>query len=155
MSFCNKSGKCGWRYDVVVAVVWLVTVTPAGERARLERVIDGDTIWVYVNGASERVRYLGINAPERDTACGKVATRVNRRLLRGKSLRLVGDADVSNRDVYGRLLRYVYAGNTLVNAALVRQGVAEARRYERGIDYYPEFARLQQSARAKNRGCVK
>ena len=154
MSFFKSSGNRFWRIDVGIAVVWLVTAMPAGEIATLVRVVDGDTIWVKIHNAIQSVRYLGINAEEWDTACGKVATRVNRSLLEGKTLRLVADADVSNKDRFGRLLRYVYAGDTLVNAELVRQGVAHARRYEWGIDHYPAYARLYYEAQAAQRGCL-
>ena len=153
MRIWKSSGKRYWRYDVVLAVL-LAIVTPAGEMATLERVVDGDTIWVRLNGAIQSIRYLGINAPEHTTSCGKQAMRVHWRLVKGKHLRLVGDADVSNMDVYGRLLRYVYADDVLVNAELVRQGVARARRYEPGIDLYPHFAQLEQEAEAAGRGCL-
>lgn len=158
MSTCKSSGKRSWRCEVVLAVL-LATITPAtatplGEGATLVRVVDGDTIWVRLNGSIEKVRYLGINAPESDTRCGKEAARVHRRLVQGKRLRLVRDTDVSDKDAYGRLLRYVYADGVLVNAELVRQGVAWARRYERGIDLYPQFAQLQQQAHAAGRGCL-
>lgn len=116
--------------------------------------MDGDTLWVRVNGTRESIRSLGLNAPEMDTRCGKEAMRAHRRLVEGKRLLLVRDADVSNRDSYGRLLRYVYADGFLVNAELVRQGVAWARRYEPGIDLYPQFAQLEQDAQAAGRGCL-
>jgi len=44
--------------------------------------------------------------------------------------------DVSETDQYGRLLRYIYIGNTFVNAELVRAGWAEARRYEPDTSEY-------------------
>jgi micrococcal nuclease len=158
MSTCKNSGKRSWRYEIVLAGL-MVTVTPAaatpiGEVATLERVVDGDTLWVRLNGTFQSIRYLGINAPELDTDCGKQATRVHRRLVKDKQLRLVPDTDVSNIDAYGRLLRYVYADGVLVNAALVQQGVAWARQYEPGIDLYPYFAHLQRVAQAAGRGCL-
>ena len=160
MSYVEKddSGKHYWRYDVslvvLLAMVTPATASPIGEVATLERVVDGDTLWVRLNGTFQSIRYLGINAPELDTDCGKLATRVHRRLVMDKHLRLVPDADVSNSDAYGRLLRYVYARDVLVNAELVQQGVAWARRYEPGIDLYPYFAQLQREAQAAGRGCL-
>lgn len=153
MNSCKSKGKPYWRFDVILVILWAV-VMPADEMATLERVVDGDTIWVHVNGTIESIRYLGVNAPERDTHCGEVATRIHRRLVQGKRLRLVPDADVSNRDAFGRLLRYVYADGFLINAELVKRGVARARRYEPGIDYYPQFAKLEKEAQANGRGCL-
>ena len=45
-----------------------------GEQATVTRVIDGDTIDVRLNGQTERVRYIGINSPEREEACYSAAT---------------------------------------------------------------------------------
>ena len=90
--------------------------------AKLIRVVDGDTIRARVDGVEERVRYIGIDTPERDQRCFVEATRLNERLLRRGRLRL--EFDVERRDRYGRLLAYVYAGDTFVNLQLVRRGLA-------------------------------
>jgi micrococcal nuclease len=87
------------------------------------RVIDGDTIRARVSGVEERVRYIGIDTPERDQRCFVAATRLNERLLRRGPLRL--EFDVDRRDRFGRLLAYVYAGDTFVNLQLVRRGMAD------------------------------
>ncbi len=93
----------------------------------VERVVDGDTI---VIAGGERVRYIGMNCPEMRGWDGKsepyaeLATKRNRQLVEGKKVRLV--KDVSERDKYGRLLRYVYVGDKFINAQLVREGLAYA-----------------------------
>jgi endonuclease YncB( thermonuclease family) len=48
----------------------------------------------------------------------------NRKLVQGQTVRL--ELDVQERDRYGRLLAYVYVGDTMVNAELVAQGYARA-----------------------------
>ena len=98
--------------------------------ARVLRVVDGDTILVAVGGRQERVRYIGVDTPEtvkphtRVQCFGKRASAANHRLVDGREVRLVADAEA--RDRYGRLLAYVYrAGDGLfVNEALVRGGYA-------------------------------
>ncbi len=85
--------------------------------------IDGDTIRARVAGVEERVRYIGIDTPERDQRCFVEATRLNERLLRRGRLRLEFDAE--RRDRFGRLLAYVYAGDTFVNLRLVQRGLAD------------------------------
>lgn len=103
---------------------------------RVVRVIDGDTVEIE---GGERVRYIGIDAPESVTpgepvGCfGEEASRANRELAEGKTVRL--EKDVTDRDRYGRLLRYVYAGDTFVNLELVRGGFAYAK------DYPPDSAK--------------
>ena len=47
------------------------------DTGKVLRVIDGDTIDVALNGERHRVRYIGINAPERDEPCFDEATEAN------------------------------------------------------------------------------
>src|SRR5690606_7819614 len=105
--------------------------TPAfggeGEQAIVTRVIDGDTIDVRLNGRTERVRYIGVNTPERDEVCYEAATAANAALVSGQQVTLV--RDVSETDSYGRLLRYVYVGDVFVHGEMVAVGFAEARAF--------------------------
>lgn len=106
------------------------TTLSAGDSARVTHVTDGDTIDVSLDGRDERVRLVGINAPEatHDECFSGEATAALADLVEGRSVRLVRDE--SDRDDYGRLLRYVFVGDTFVNEALVRHGFAQAYRYE-------------------------
>jgi len=122
-----------------------------GETAQLVRVIDGDTIDVRINGTKYRVRYVGMNTPERDQPCYNEATDANRSMLEGQTLTLV--KDTSETDQYGRLLRYIYAGDVFVNEELVRQGYAEVVRYDPDNAYWSAFRDLEQEAAQANRGC--
>lgn len=86
-------------------------------------VIDGETIDVDIDGQSARVRYILIDAPERDEALYAEAIAANQQLVAGQVVRL--ERDVSTTDRFGRLLRYVYlADGTFINAEMVRQGYA-------------------------------
>src|SRR3989344_1004643 len=72
-------------------------------------VVDGDTIQIETG---ETVRYIGIDTPEtvhpkKPVECyGKEASNKNKELVQGK--RVVLEADKEDKDLYGRLLRYVY-----------------------------------------------
>ena len=123
----------------------------AGESARVTRVIDGDTIDVRIGDVSYRVRYIGVNTPESDQVCYDEATDANAALVSGQTVTLV--KDVSETDQYGRLLRYVYVGNTFVNASLVRDGWAENAEYPPDTAHASEFRGLERDAAAANRGC--
>jgi len=101
--------------------------------ARVTHVVDGDTIDVSIDGDDDTVRYIGIDTPETvkpgtPVQCGGPrAHEVNDRLVYGKTVTLRFDAE--RRDVYGRLLAYVYlprAGRRplFVNAELARRGLA-------------------------------
>jgi endonuclease YncB( thermonuclease family) len=122
-----------------------------GETGRVVRVIDGDTIDVNVNGQVIRVRYVGVNTPERDEVCYQDATDANRRLVENKTVRL--ERDTSDTDRYDRPLRYVYVGDTFVNWELVKDGYAEAVLYEPDDRYYQDFLRLESQATLANLGC--
>src|SRR5215207_3768364 len=94
--------------------------------AYVTRVVDGDTVEVQLEGEEEDVRYIGVDTPETvkpeaPVECfGPQASDFNHRLVERQRVRLVFDEE--RRDVYGRLLAYVYLGDRFVNAALVRLG---------------------------------
>ena len=120
------------------------------ETSRVLEVIDGDTI---VIEGEYRVRYIGIDAPETSPDqedFGIEAWQANRRLVEGNEVRL--ERDVSDSDKYGRLLRYVFVGDVLVNAELVRQGLAEAKAYPPDTKYQDLLNQMEVEARTAGRG---
>lgn len=122
----------------------------AGETAYVVKVVDGDTIDVDIGGRVERLRYIGIDTPEYNEPCGTEATQANAALVAGKTVRLV--RDITERDKYGRLLRYVYVGDLLVEAELVRQGWAAPYRYEPDTAQAAYLESLQAQAPVRNCG---
>ena len=104
---------------------------PPTIQAEVVRVIDGDTIEIKIvsmtkpvegltTGANYRVRYIGVDAPERDEAGFDAATTINKLLVEGRTVYL--ELDQTKWDNYGRLLAYVYLdkeGHFMVNLALV------------------------------------
>ncbi len=124
--------------------------------ATVVRVIDGDTIEVDIVGMRYNVRYIGIDTPElndeRPEFCtlAQEATRLNRELVEEKTIRL--EKDVSGTDNFGRLLRYVYVGDTFVNAELVRQGLAWAKPYPPDIKHQDYLEELETEAKQVGKG---
>ncbi len=124
-----------------------------GENVLVKKVIDGDTIELE-NG--QKVRYIGINTPEihhptKKVECfGQEAYAQNKTLLEGKTLRL--EKDVSEKDRYGRLLRYVYIDNLFINDYLVRQGYAYSSTFPPDVKYQQQFRLAEQEAKENNRG---
>lgn len=88
------------------------------------RVEDGDSLVATIEGVEERVRLAGVNAPERDECGGAEARAALSGLVGAGPVRIV-PAEPS-RDRYGRLLAHVFAGDALVNEALVAAGLAFA-----------------------------
>ena len=126
---------------------------PDGDLAQVVQVIDGDTIDVRLltDGLIYRVRYIGINTPERADVCFAEATAANELLVDGQTVLLV--KDVSEVDRFERLLRYVYVGNTFVNAQLVADGWAESVHYPPDTTHNDFFDGLQAGARNLGLGC--
>jgi micrococcal nuclease len=123
---------------------------PGWVRARVLHVTDGDSIVVEMDGEAREVRYIGIDCPEGTELLGPEAARENAALVAGKVVAL--ERDVSETDRYGRLLRYVWVGDLLVNAELVRLGLARARAYPPDVRYQDLLARLEREAREAGRG---
>ncbi|WP_420642234.1 thermonuclease family protein [Candidatus Leptofilum sp.] len=121
------------------------------ETAVVTEVIDGDTIRVLLDGRTYRVRYIGIDTPERDEACFADATNANAAWVEGQTVRLVQDE--SNTDRFDRLLRYVYVDEVLVNAELVAGGWAESKRYPPDDELFDYLEGLEANAADQQLGC--
>jgi micrococcal nuclease len=120
------------------------------QRAYVTRVIDGDTIEVRIGGEEDEVRYIGIDTPETvkpgtPVQCfGPQASALNHRLVEGRRVSLVFDRE--RRDVYGRLLAYVYVERRFVNAYLVRRGYARTLTIPPNVSHAGLFHRLARNA---------
>lgn len=125
--------------------------------AKVVNVVDGDTIDVVMDGRQYRVRYVGIDTPETVDPrrpvqpFGKQASERNKALVAGRTVYL--EKDVSETDQFGRLLRYIWLDeDTMVNALLVSEGLAQAATYPPDVRYAERFVELQRLAREQGRG---
>ncbi|MGH2974037.1 MAG: thermonuclease family protein [Solirubrobacterales bacterium] len=131
-------------------------VGPAVARAYVVRAVDGDTIEARIGGRLEDVRYIGVDTPETvkpDTPVqcfGPRASAFNHHLVEGRRARLV--FGVERRDVYGRLLAYVYLGRRFVNAILIRRGLARSLTIPPNDRFAPRLRRLEMRAARAGRG---
>jgi endonuclease YncB( thermonuclease family) len=143
---------------ILVAVLigrWASPDPCAGQWSSVvRRVDDGDTI---VLAGGERVRYLGINAPEiahddeLGEPYGREATAFNRSLVLGRRVKL--ELEEERRDHYGRLLAYVLLEDgTFINGELIRQGYAHVLRRQKGLRYWERLLKLQREALKEKRG---
>jgi micrococcal nuclease len=134
----------------------------------VEKVVDGDTIRVNINGKSSLVRFIGINAPEiehsenRAECFGYNSKLYLKKLLFYQRVRLESDPNDSNVDRYGRLLRYVFLENGQnLNEKMARDGYAFSVIYKKDNKYEKQLQTAQQSAQKDNVGywaeniCVK
>jgi micrococcal nuclease len=120
--------------------------------ARVERVVDGDTLWLTEIG---KVRLIGVDSPEvygRDECFGHRASAYARRVLApGTGVRYqLGE---QQRDRYGRALAYVYLPDgRLFNELLVEQGYAQALTIPPNDELAGRFVAAARRARQAGRG---
>ena len=125
----------------------------SADSVRVDGVIDGDTIII---SGGQRVRYLGIDAPEREGKgpaefLAQESAQLNRRLVLKKEVRLVYGPE--RRDRYDRLLAYVFLENGLfVNGELVKQGLAKVLYHGPWMERFDELLQLQRGAIKDFRG---
>lgn len=141
-----------WNKWLLLSLVLVLAILPIGchkidNPVLVTRVIDGDTIEIE---GGYHVRYIGIDAPEKGEPFYGEATEANRNLVEGKKVYL--EKDVEDKDDNGRLLRYVWLDNTMVNAELVKLGYAYSYSYPPNVKYQQYFLQLEKEARDQKLG---
>ena len=122
----------------------------------VDRVVDGDTAKVFYRGESEYVRYIGIDTPESvdpgsPVECyGEQAKDFNERMLAAGEVRLRFGPEL--RDRFGRLLAYVYVSDVMLNAELLRRGLAETLTIPPNDAESGRFERIESRARRAGEG---
>lgn len=118
------------------------------------RVVDGDTIVINYNGVEEKVRMIGIDTPEsvhpdseNNTEGGVTAAEYTRSMLEGQKVSL--EFDVQERDMYGRLLAYVYLDGVMFNKTLLEKGYAVISTYPPNVKYVDEFTAIVDSMKGE------
>lgn len=135
------------------------------QKAKVTKVIDGDTIKVDIDGKIYKVRFIGINCPEigeNEEFYGKEAYEFSKEKLDDKVIFL--QKDVSETDKYGRLLRYVWLEkpkdlnnptkeeirDLSINGILVKEGYAKANYYPPDTSYTKFLKEIEKQAKKEN-----
>jgi micrococcal nuclease len=121
-------------------------VCPDCQLVEVTRVVDGDTF----DSSVGRIRFFGIDTPERGDACFTEATEFTR-LLVGDRVRLEDGPRLE--DTFGRRLAYVYdpSGNS-IDVQLVARGFATA--WTRDGQHRDVLVELEANARSNGAGCL-
>jgi len=132
---------------------------PSADLFLVSSVVDGDTVKVNIGGTVETLRLIGIDTPEtvdprKPVQCfGVEASNKAKELLTGKSVRLEADSTQGERDIYGRLLRYVFLGDGRnFNKLMIEQGYAYEYTYNTPYKYQTEFKQAESYARTNKLG---
>lgn len=157
LSFGNRKINLPPEQQTISAVIDTTNInSQLSELVKVVRVVDGDTINVEINGKTEPVRYIGIDTPEtvdprKPVQCfGIEASKKNKELVEGKMVRL--EKDITDRDKYNRLLRYVWVDDVFVNLILVTQGFAKSYSYPPDVEYQDLFVIAEKKAREDKLG---
>jgi endonuclease YncB( thermonuclease family) len=127
-----------------------------GEGTYVLGVIDGDTI---ILEGGERVKYIGVDAPETvnpssPVECfGRQAAYENKNLVAGKRVRL--ESDGTDQDKDGNLLRYVWVGDTFVNYYLIEEGFAQRDSLPSDSQYSQQLVEAEAAAKKDMKGLWK
>lgn len=130
--------------DLLTQKSYSPVITPAPISLKVVKIIDGDSI---VLSDGSEVRYIGIDTPEiqLNDCYATEAAKANSDLVLGKEVTIIGDT--SDKDKYGRLLRYIYVGDQFVNDYLVKNGFAKVMTVLPDTKFSNEFAVSENYAR--------
>lgn len=117
------------------------------DAATVARVVDGDTIEL-TDG--RRVRYIGVNTPERGQPYYSEASEANRQLVDGRQVQLEFDQDTF--DQYGRTLAYIWVDGVMANQEIIARGYANAFTVPPNVKYDDAFRQAEREAREAGRG---
>ena len=127
-------------------------VTHASPLYSVTKIYDGDTITL---SDGMKVRLLQIDTPDLSPAeCyGEDARQALTKLINQSKITLKADKISDDKDRYGRLLRYVYAGKVNLNLKLVEIGAATPYFYqgEKG-QFSIQLLKAAQNAKSKKLG---
>lgn len=127
----------------------LLATAPADVVTRVVKVNDGDT---FLTSDRDRVRMLGVDAAETYQPGGDVATEALEKYIAGREVRLEPDSGGSDTDHFGRLLRWVWVGDTNVNLLMVARGYAPVRLYQENLKYQDTLEAAELEAARVGRG---
>ena len=141
-----------WLVVVLIGVLaaYFLLFAGHGELVTVLRVIDGDTLEVEYRGVVERLRLIGIDAPERNECFYDEATEALSSMVQHGQVRL--EVGTESRDKYGRLLGYVFTGGTFINEEMVTAGYATEWQYGLNDKYVRRLVTAESLARRQARG---
>lgn len=154
MRLVKKMKPCKRLILICLLVLLSPTACSADTKYRVRWVVDGDTI-ILADG--QKVRYIGINAPELaredhvEEPYAEEASRFNARLIMHKQVRL--EFDIEPNDRFQRRLAYIFLNDgTFVNAEMLSQGYAYLLYVRPNVKYVDVLLDAQRAAMSAKRG---
>jgi micrococcal nuclease len=115
---------------------------------------DGDTISVILHKKQEKLRLIGIDAPETgQNPWGEQAKQYLESVVQASKWKVTIETDAQKTDQYGRILAYVWtADGRLINLEMIKCGYAILYTVPPNVKYVAEFKKAQAEAREKRLG---
>lgn len=134
----------------IIQVPDLIAKAQSSDSVTVTRIVDGDTVEL---ADKSKVRLGGINAPEKNENYYEEAKENLELLVLDRQVHL--QKDITDKDKYGRYLRYIFTTDKFVNAEQVSAGMASSYEYPPDTKYQFLFDCLEKSAREKGIGIWK
>jgi micrococcal nuclease len=121
----------------------------SADSVRTDKIYDGDTVGAVVNGRFEKIRLLGIDAPEMEQKpWGRKSRDCTGALLKASTSRVSLEYDLEQRDKYGRILAYIWTQDgKMLNEEILRKGCAVLFTFPPNVKYAGRFRAAQKKAR--------
>lgn len=120
---------------------------------KLDKCIDGDTAAFIINNKSEKVRFLGIDAPESVhpnldvEEFGMDASEYTCKMLKNASnIYIEYDVNSDIRDKYDRILGWIFVDNNNLSELLLSKGLAEVKYVYGDYKYISNLCSVQEKA---------
>ena len=141
---------------ILLYVLYHFVVVPAFEHSKIDillhECIDGDTAIFNINDTVETVRFLVVDAPERNqTYYDEAAHLTCSLLLNSDNIMLEMDKNAT-RDNYNRVLGWIWVDDTLIQQHLLESGYAKIAYVYDEYKYTDKLRKVEKQAQENQLG---
>ncbi|MEM0242941.1 MAG: thermonuclease family protein [Candidatus Aenigmatarchaeota archaeon] len=130
-------------------ILFIKNISISYEIRYVASVIDGDT---FVDEKGEKIRLIGINAPEIGKKCYEESKEKLKEMIEKKYVKIV--YDVKKKDKYNRTLAYVFINDLNVNLIMIKEGYAIVYSDNINTKFLKEFYLAEKYAKENKIGCL-
>ena len=116
-------------FSIFISFLFIVNVDAQKLEVTLDKCVDGDTAWFYLNNEEIKARFLAIDTPESTTkkeAFGKEASDFTCNLLKNANkIEIEYDDNSDKLDKYNRHLVWVFVDDNLLQDLIIKNGLGE------------------------------
>ncbi|MEM5831815.1 MAG: thermonuclease family protein [Candidatus Aenigmatarchaeota archaeon] len=132
-----------------ILILFIKNISISYEIRYVASVIDGDT---FVDEKGEKIRLIGINAPEIGEKCYEESKEKLKEMIEKKYVKIV--YDVKKKDKYNRTLAYVFINDLNVNLIMIKEGYAIVYSDNINTKFLKEFYLAEKYAKENKIGCL-